>query len=156
MTARPASRGRRVREVARPPSLVLLDANVIFDMLLFHTPWYEDAIAIFEAVEDGRLRAMLATHTVTTIWYILRRQSSDALARSALRRLLSSLPVAPLDENDMLRALALGVVDFEDACQIVAAEQAGAEAIVTRDARHFKGSPIPVLTPAHLVARLGT
>lgn len=35
MTARPASRGRRVREVARPPSLVLLDANVIFDMLLF-------------------------------------------------------------------------------------------------------------------------
>lgn len=155
MTARPASRGRRVREVARPPALVLLDANVIFDILLFRAPWHEDAIAIFEAVEAGRLRAVLASHTVTTIWYVLRRQSSDVLARSALRRLLSSLPVAPLDENDMLRALALGVADFEDACQVVAAERAGAEAIVTRDARHFKGSPVPVLAPAHLVARLG-
>jgi predicted nucleic acid-binding protein len=94
MMARPASRARRVRAVARSPSLVLLDANVIFDMLVFRAPWHEDAIAIFEAVEDGRLRAVVASHTVTTLWYVLRRQSSDVLARSALRRLLSSLPVA--------------------------------------------------------------
>jgi predicted nucleic acid-binding protein len=153
--ARSGSRARRVREAARVPSLVLLDANVIFDMLLFRAPWHDDAIAIFEAVEDGRLHAVMAPHTVTTLWYVLRRQSSDAIARSAVRRLLSSLPLAPLDGNAMLRALALGVADFEDACQVVAAERAGAEAIVTRDERHFKGSPVPVLTPAHLVARLG-
>ena len=159
MTARSVSRARgarRVREGARVPSLVLLDANVIFDLLLFRKPWYDDATAIFEAIEDERLHAVIAPHTVTTLWYILRRHSSDAVARSALRRLLSSLPVAPLDGNGMLRALALGVADFEDACQVVAAEGAGADVIVTRDARHFKGSPIAVLTPAHLVARLGT
>lgn len=152
---RAPARPRRVREVPTTPPLVLFDANVIFDLLLFRAPWYDDAIALFEAVDGGRLRAMLAPHTVTTLWYILRRESGAAAAREAVGRLLTSLAIAPLDGGDMRRALALPLQDFEDACQVVAAERAGAEALVTRDARHFTGAPIPILSPAHLVARLG-
>lgn len=155
MAPRAATKRRRVREVITAPSLVLLDANVIFDVMLFRAPWHDDAITLFEAIEDGRLHAVVAPHTITTLWYVIRRQSGTAIALTALRRVLTSLPVAPLNGNDMLRAIALDLTDFEDACQVVAAERAGAEAIVTRDSRHFKGAPIPILTPAHLVARLG-
>lgn len=68
-------RTRRVREREAAPTVVLLDANVIFDVLLLRAPWHLDAARLFEA-------------------------------------------------------------------------------IVTHNVSEFEGSPLPVLTPAHLVARL--
>lgn len=72
-----------------------------------------------------------------------------------MRRLLSSMGVASLDGEVLQRALALPIADFEDACQVAAADRAGVEAIVTRNVSDFQGSPVPLLTPVQLVARLG-
>jgi hypothetical protein len=44
--------------------------------------------------------------------------------------------------------------DFEDNLQVECAVAAGLDAIVTRDSAGFEGSPIPVLTPTELIARL--
>jgi predicted nucleic acid-binding protein len=44
--------------------------------------------------------------------------------------------------------------DFEDNLQIACAVQAGADAIVTRDAQGFRGAPLPVLAPADLMAQV--
>jgi hypothetical protein len=44
--------------------------------------------------------------------------------------------------------------DFEDNVQIACAVIAGLDAIVTRDPKGFAGSPVLVLTPAELLARL--
>lgn len=148
-------RPRRVREPEPAPSIVLLDANVIFDALLLRAPWHLDAARLFEAIDDRRLTALIAVHTVTTIWYVLRRELGAARARAAVRRLLSSMGVAALDGEVLQRALALPIADFEDACQAAAAERAGVEAIVTRDVADFEGSPVPLVTPVQLVARLG-
>jgi hypothetical protein len=44
--------------------------------------------------------------------------------------------------------------DLEDSIQIAAAVQSGVDAIVTRDPRGFTASPVPVLTPPELLAKL--
>ena len=44
--------------------------------------------------------------------------------------------------------------DLEDNVSLACALAAGLDAIVTRDPRGFSGSPIPVLSPTDLLARL--
>jgi len=44
--------------------------------------------------------------------------------------------------------------DFEDNLQIACAVEARLDAIVTRNPKDFAGSPVPVLTPAELLALL--
>jgi hypothetical protein len=50
-------------------------------------------------------------------------------------------------------ALASPLRDFEDAVQYHSALRTNADMIVTRDARHFRRSAIPVLTPEAFLAR---
>lgn len=150
--ARP--RPRQVRERYRGPVTVLVDANVVFDLLLLREPWYRDSVALFEAIEAGRLTGYVAAHTVTTVWYVCRKAFGAPRARTLVARMLSILKVATIDADDFRRAIALPSADFEDACQVLAGEHAGADAIVTRNPRHFADSPIAVISPAHLVAQL--
>lgn len=145
---------RQVREQPTAPPVVLLDTNIIVDVLLLRQPWHLDAARLFEAIDAGRVRAFVAVHTVTTIFYLVRRALDVGRARVAVRRLLMSLEIAPLDGADLLRAVSLPLAEFEDSFQVVSAERAGAEAIVTRDRAHFRGSHVSILTPAQLVARL--
>ena len=155
MTTATAGRTRRVHERSNAPLSVLFDANIVFDLLLWREPWCHDAVALFEAVAERRVRGYVAVRTITTLWYVLSRELGLESARKSLRQVLNSLEVAPLDGAALLRALELPTPDFEDACQIAAAERAGAELIVTRDGRHYRGAPVEAISPAHLVARLG-
>jgi predicted nucleic acid-binding protein len=45
---------------------------------------------------------------------------------------------------------------MNDNVQIACAVESAVDAIVTRDPRGFAGSPLPVLTPAELVAKLAS
>lgn len=149
-------RPRQVRERLVSHVTVLVDANVVFDLVLVRDPWFRESVALFEAFEADRLTGYIAAHTVTTLWYVCRKALGAARARAIVARTLAVLGVATLDADDFRRAIALSLDDFEDACQMLAAERAGASAIVTRDPRHFAGGPVPVVSPAHLVAQLDT
>jgi predicted nucleic acid-binding protein len=69
--------------------------------------------------------------------------------------LLSVFEVAPVDESVTRSALALGWPGFEDAVTASAAQRARCAAIVTRNPRDFRGSPVRVLTPVEAAAWLG-
>lgn len=51
-------------------------------------------------------------------------------------------------------AAQLGMADFEDAMQVAAARASGARFVGTRNARDFKRSPIPAITPAEALEAL--
>lgn len=46
---------------------ILLDVNVVLDVLLDRHPFAADAEAIWKAAEDGRVEAMIASTTLTTV-----------------------------------------------------------------------------------------
>jgi hypothetical protein len=97
---------------------------------------------------------LVAAFAVSTICYIVRKQAGLATARTAIQACLSTLDIAPVDQATLLAAQAFSGPDFEDDLQIASAVQASVDAIVTRDPRGFAAAPIPVLTPADLVASL--
>jgi predicted nucleic acid-binding protein len=133
---------------------VLLDTSVVLDLLLNRDPWAADVATIWTAHRQNRVDAWIAAFALPTVFYIVRRQTDLATARTAVQHCLATLSTAPVDQATLLAAQAMTGPDFEDNLQIACAQQIQAGAIVTRDPRGFAHSPITVLTPADLVAQL--
>ena len=128
--------------------------NLVLDVLLDRRPHAGTASDIWSAAETGRVQGFLSAHAVTTVHYLNTRDVGSKAAREITDALLSVFEVAPVDEAVMRSALALGFPDFEDAVTAAAAQRARCAAIVTRNPRDFRKSPVRVLTPAEAAAWL--
>ena len=132
----------------------LLDINVILDVLRRRQPFYDDSAAVLAAAETGRLTGLVSAHSVTTLFYLMAKHGSPDAARVHTLELLSILEVAPVDGHVLEQALALPYPDLDDAVQMAAARQAGADYLVTRDRAGYAAGPLPALAPAELLALL--
>ncbi len=135
---------------------LLLDVNVVLDVLLDRRPFAGIASGVWSVVEQGQVIGLVSAHAVTTLHYLNAREVGPRQARETTEALLSVFEVAPVDGPVLNSALGLGWRDFEDAVTAAAARQATCDALVTRNPRDFKGSPVRVLTPAETLAWLDT
>jgi predicted nucleic acid-binding protein len=133
---------------------VLLDTNVVLDALLSRAPWNADAEAFFEANHRGQLEAHLTATALTDVFYVARRLTDRARAWRAVGTCLDQFFVLPVGVRELRAAASGSGDDFEDNLQIACAILAGLDAIVTRDPKGFAGSPVPVVTPAELLAQI--
>jgi predicted nucleic acid-binding protein len=131
---------------------VLIDLNILVDALHMREPYFKESARVLAAAEEGYIEGWLAAHTVTTLFYLIAKDTSPAAAYRHLTRLLVFLRIAPVDGRIIEQALALQSKDFEDAVQMMAGVRARLDYIVTRDRRGFQASPLPVLSPAELLA----
>ncbi|HEV7224967.1 MAG TPA: PIN domain-containing protein [Pirellulales bacterium] len=133
---------------------VLLDTNIILDIVLRRVPWEKEAVAIFQASQDGRLHSAATSLSIATVFYVIRRKIGAAKARAVVRDCLDVFEILGVDRDTIESADALAGMDFEDDIQCAAALQGEVEAIVTRDPKGFSASSLPVLSPAQLLAAL--
>jgi len=112
-----------------------------------------DVVAV---IELGGVAGFVAPHSLATVHYLLTKWQGREVAKQRIPDLLRIVIVAPLDHDSVLRALALGWSDFEDALQTVCAQNADAELVVTRDLHGFGGSPVPPISPEELLALIRT
>ena len=133
---------------------VLIDLNVVVDALNRREPFFEASAAVLAAAEAGRIEGWLAAHSVTTLFYLMARNTSPAAARVHLTRLVQFLKIAAVNGRTIEQALALPTKDFEDAVQMMAGVHAGVDYVVTRDLSGFKAGPLPALTPPEFLALL--
>lgn len=133
---------------------VLIDLNVILDVLQKREPFHETSARVLASAENGQIQGWIAAHSLTTLFYLLRRFQSVEAARAVINDLLSVLSVAAVDQTVIERALNLPYRDFEDAVQMAAAIATGARYLVTRNVRDYKPGPLPVIQPAELLALL--
>jgi predicted nucleic acid-binding protein len=126
---------------------LLLDINVILDVILVREPWVSQSARLLAAVEDGRVEGYVASHTITTIYYVVARDKGRQVAARAVTDILRVVRVVPIASVDFQQALVLGINDFEDAVQAAAALQIGADYLVTRNTKDFKTGSIEVRTP---------
>ncbi|MBN1461406.1 MAG: PIN domain-containing protein [Armatimonadetes bacterium] len=134
---------------------VLLDTNVVLDHLLAREPHVGAAEQVLSLVDSGRLDGLICSTTVTTIHYLASKAVGPSAAVEHVRKLLMMFDVAGVDRDVLRNALDAGFTDFEDAVLYEAARKAGAGAIVTRDAKGFAPSDLPVFSPIELLAALG-
>jgi predicted nucleic acid-binding protein len=134
---------------------VLIDTNVVLDFLLEREPFKKDAEELFAAIDSGQIISYVTATTLTDIFYIARKHTrSIELAREAVSSTLVSMTICPVNRNVLEAAFASGLTDFEDAVQIYSAIAQNLDAIVTRDAKGFLSSSIPVYSVRQLLEQL--
>ena len=52
--------------------VLLVDTNIVLDYLLKREPFYSDARDVMRICSTDQADGVIALHSVTTIWYILR------------------------------------------------------------------------------------
>ena len=93
-------------------------------------------------------RGFVAWHTVSNFFYLVSARQGAAATRRFIEELMQFVDIAPTTTVHLRAASALSFKDFEYAMQVGAALACAAECIATRNARDFRRSPIPALTPA--------
>jgi predicted nucleic acid-binding protein len=134
---------------------LLLDVNVVLDVLLNREPHAAMGTAVWAAVRSGLAKGVLAGHGLTTVYYLIQKAKGSDEARKAIAEILDVFGIASIDLHVVQNALQLNSPDFEDAVTACAAAEAGCDAIVTRDPRGFRTSPVRAITPQAAVAALG-
>jgi predicted nucleic acid-binding protein len=133
---------------------LLLDTNVILDVILGRAPWAAEAAALLAAVEAGRVEGFVAGHTVTTVHYIVAKAAGRQTAATAVSDLLRIVGVVPMESADFHHALVLGLADYEDAVQAAACLKVGADFLVTRNAKDYRGAPVSPRSAGEVLALL--
>lgn len=133
---------------------VVLDTNIIIDAFAARAPWNTDAENIFLLASKDKLEAVLCASAVTDIYYICNKSFKDKTkARQVIITLLNIFTVTDVKKKDLQDALALDVIDFEDALVSVCAKRVDAQYIITRNTDDFIHSLVPAITPQNFLSQ---
>ena len=132
--------------------LVLIDTNVILDMLEKREPFYESSNDVLSLCASKKIKGCIALHSISNIFYILRKNYSAENRRHLLLGILKFLQVANSSHENVRHALERNdFPDFEDCLQDECAKQIHADYIVTRNINDFSTSDIPSIIPDDLL-----
>lgn len=126
------------------------------DVALGRAEFGPDSRALLEWCQHTPQATAVAWHTISNLFYLLSAARSASFARNFLSGLLNFATVASGGTESVRHALTMRMADFEDALQVAAAISSNADFIVTRNVVDYRGSPIPVLTPADFRKRFAT
>lgn len=128
--------------------VVLIDTNIILDMLVKRQPYLEAAIKIVNLCTEKIIRGCLAAHTVSNLFYILRKEYSVTQRREMLMALCRVFEISEINGEKIAKALKNDQFeDFEDCLQDECAASLKADYIVTRNTKDFTNSKVPAIQP---------
>ena len=130
---------------------LLIDSNIVLDYILVRQPQFSNSTRILLACQNDDIDGYLAFHSLSSIWYILRKnQISDR--RTALLEITDFLTVIGAPHNSVIEALKNeDFRDFEDCLQEKCALEINADYIVTNNIKDFAASTISAVTPADML-----
>lgn len=127
---------------------VLDDTNVLLDYLLIREPFYEDSYKIVSDCVDGKLDGCIAAHSISNMFFILRKDFEIKERREILINICKIFTVEGIDFEKILAGLYNeDFSDFEDCLQMECAKTFGADYIITRNVADYQNSEIPPVTP---------
>lgn len=127
---------------------ILIDTNVLLDYVLTREPFYEDAKNIVFACADGKVKGCIAAHSISNMFFILRKDYNAEERREVLVNLCSIFDVEGIDKVKLMSGLQNeDFLDFEDCLQMECAKAYGAEYIVTRNVADYKTSEVKAIFP---------
>jgi len=135
---------------------IFVDSDIILDLLAKREPFYLDSAKLFTLIEQKKIKAFTSPLIFANVHYILRKLSSNEIARRSLSKLKTFLTILPIDERIIELALASNFKDFEDAIQYYTAVGNNIEAIITRNKLDYKKSKIIVVTAEEYILMQST
>lgn len=125
---------------------LFLDTNIVLDLLGERLPFYNAAAKLATLADQGDVLLVVSALSYSTVNYFLTKFGNEEIARNKLRKFRVISDVADLDKTIIDKGLNSNFRDFEDSLQYYSALKAECDVIITRDAKDFKGSQIPVMT----------
>jgi predicted nucleic acid-binding protein len=131
----------------------LVDTNIFLDVVLAREGLEEESRQVLNWFGNHPGEGWVAWHTLANLSYVGTRMAGPASAMKALREILEVFEVCRVGTQEAHRALHLRLRDFEDSLQVSAGLAAGVAAIVTRNLKDFRGSPLPALSPRAFLSK---
>lgn len=128
--------------------VLLIDTNILINFLTKREdPFGEESEKIVELCAIGKCTGYIAFHTLSTLWYVLRKHS-DEERRRGLKAICGIFNVVSASQKEIFDAIEnKAFTDFEDCLQDKCAKEAGADYIVTCNIGDFANSEILAITP---------
>jgi predicted nucleic acid-binding protein len=134
--------------------LILIDLNILLDVLQKREPFYSASANLLAAVEKVRVDGYVAAHSLTTLFYLIKKDRGIADAKALITNLLQFIKVASVDQTTIEQALNLNYPDFDDAVQMMCAVQCKVNCLVTRNIKDYQPALLPVMQPVDYLATL--
>ena len=97
---------------------------------------------------EGNIRGCIAAHSISNMFFILRKDYSAKERREMLLSVCSIFDIESIDRKKLLLALENDdFTDFEDCLQMECAKNFGAEYILTRNVSDYSNSEIKAISP---------
>lgn len=127
---------------------ILIDTNVLLDYLLTREPFYQDVKNVISVCVDGRVKGCIAAHSISNMFFILRKDYDAKERREVLVNLCFIFDIEGIDRIKLVSGLQNeDFSDFEDCLQMECAKSYGAGYIVTRNIDDYKASEIKAILP---------
>lgn len=133
---------------------ILLDTNIVLDVLADRAPFAEEAATIFKLCETRQVEGVIYALTIPNLVYVMRKELERDQITGVLQKLTAIFEVADMRAEDLRKAAALPIPDFEDALQSVCAQRIKADYIVTRNIKDFLQSKVMAVKPSELLERI--
>lgn len=130
---------------------ILLDTDVVLDYILENEGHFDNSEEILAQLERGLIEVFVGAITPVNVFYITRKRKGEEIAFQAVLFLLDAVKFCVTDEKILKNAFLLGFSDYEDAVQCASAMAENLDAIVTRNLKDYKNSPIQVYSPAEFL-----
>lgn len=131
---------------------IFIDSDVILDVATGRMPFVEYSKAALSLIEHGYAMGVISSNSITNIYYILRKISTNDKARSFIKTILKYISVITVDHDSILTAIDSKFMDFEDGVQNYCALKNQCDLILTRNTRDYTLSELQVLEPKEFVA----
>jgi len=135
---------------------IFIDTNVMLDLLGERKPFYDSIAKIATLAEKSKLTMVVSPISFATVNYFISKFESAEIAREKLRKFKIISEICSLNELTIEKGLNSSLKDFEDALQYFSAAESSCEIIITRNAKDFKTSELPVMTADEFLKSLST
>ncbi len=131
---------------------ILIDTNVILDYIADRKPFSDDSIKIIEKCIRGDIQACIAAHTISNLFYILRKDVSLEKRREILQKLCKMFKVIGIDSEKLIYSLDnKDFEDFEDCIQMECAKEFESDFIITRNIKDYQYSTVKAVEPKKFI-----
>lgn len=125
---------------------LFLDTNVVLDLLGEREPHYNSVAKLASLADRKKIAIVASALTYATVNYLLTKYMSPEKAIEKLRKFKVISEISDLTEQTIEKSLNSNFKDFEDALQYFSALNAECSIIITRNAKDFKFSNLPVMS----------
>lgn len=131
---------------------VLIDTNILLNYLTNREDSYlQQSIEIVEMCAKNDCIGYIAFHTLSTLWYVLRKRPEKE-RRENLKDICEIFTVVSASQDEILNAIENDIFsDFEDCLQDKCAKESGADYIITCNTKDFENAEVPAVNPAEFL-----